>query len=125
MVSKRYGSHQRLAAEIGLTVSGFCRAAKSGTLSIESVLRLAFTTGENPSVLLRLAGKGDVADLIEALYGAGRATSPHARAVAELVEGLPPTLAEMTRQWFAAWVVEHSDLGDRKTDLTQSAPHVG
>jgi hypothetical protein len=36
---------------------------------VRGCLRLAKVTGENPGLVLRSAGKGDIADLIEQLYG--------------------------------------------------------
>jgi len=39
------------------------------SFNIENCLRLARLSGEPPSRVLRLAGKGEVADLIEWLYG--------------------------------------------------------
>jgi hypothetical protein len=66
----RYGTARRLADAIGMSLSAFSRGVREeGTLGIESCLRLAEQTGEAPSRVLRLAGKGPVAELIERLYG--------------------------------------------------------
>jgi hypothetical protein len=62
------GSKQKLAAAIGISPSGFSRLATTRP-SLEVCLRLASVTGENPSRVLRAAGYGDVADLLEELYG--------------------------------------------------------
>lgn len=72
---RRYGTAQKLADKIGMSLSAFSRGVRNeGTLNVENCLRLAEETGENPSHVLRLAGKGSTADLIERLYG--RARSP-------------------------------------------------
>lgn len=71
----RYGTAERLAHAIGMTPSAFSRGVRNeGTLSTENCLRLAEETGETATRVLRLAGKGDVAELIERLYG--RAKTP-------------------------------------------------
>jgi hypothetical protein len=65
-----YGTAGRLANAIGLTLSAFSRGVRNeGTLGVESCLRLAEETGESPGLVLRLAGKADVADLLERIYG--------------------------------------------------------
>jgi hypothetical protein len=66
---KRYGNAQRLAAALGMTLSAFQRGRAQGTYNTENCLRLAAETGEPPSEVLRAAGKGKIADLIESLYG--------------------------------------------------------
>jgi hypothetical protein len=66
----RYGTAQALADAIDMSLSAFSRGVRNaGTLGVESLLRLAEQTGEDPSKVLRIAGKGDVARLIEQLYG--------------------------------------------------------
>lgn len=65
-----YGTAGKLADAIGLTLSAFSRGVRNeGTLGVESCLRLAEETGESPGHVLRLAGKAEVADLLERLYG--------------------------------------------------------
>jgi hypothetical protein len=73
--AKRLGSATALAEAAGLTVSAMLRCAKGHnrlTLGAESCLSIAEVSGENPSALLRAAGKGEVADRIERLYGPPR-----------------------------------------------------
>lgn len=66
---RRYGTAHRLSEAIGMSLSAFSRGVRNeGTLSVENCLRLAEETGEPPSKVLRLASKGQVADLIERLY---------------------------------------------------------
>lgn len=71
----RYGTAQALADAIGMSLSAFSRGVRNaGTLGVESLLRLAVETGEPPGKVLRIAGKGDVAELIERLYGTAHAS---------------------------------------------------
>jgi len=60
-----------VAERIGMSESGFVRGAKRGTLSAENLLALAEAHDEHPAKVLRLAGKDDLAALIERLYGPG------------------------------------------------------
>jgi hypothetical protein len=76
LVDSRYGTAQRLATALGISLSAFSRGVKAGSLSVESLLRLAVETGEPPSEILRRANKADVAKLIEQLYGPERASGP-------------------------------------------------
>lgn len=70
---KRHGTGQALATGIGMTLSSFLRGArKEHTLGVGKLLLLAEFVGESPSHVLRLAGKPDVADAIERLYGQAR-----------------------------------------------------
>lgn len=65
-----YGTADAIAVMIGLTPSAFSRGVnKAGTLSVDKLLLLAEGVGESPSRVLRLAGKGETAALIERLYG--------------------------------------------------------
>lgn len=86
IVKERYGTSQALAMRVGLTLSAFTRGVTAGSLSTESVLRLALETGTAPSELLRIAKKDHVAHLIEQLYGKGAASPLHGdlRTLAEL-----------------------------------------
>jgi hypothetical protein len=68
----RFGTAQALADAIGMSLSAFSRGVRNaGTLGVENCLRLADVTGEHPSRVLRLAGKDEVATLIERLYSSG------------------------------------------------------
>jgi hypothetical protein len=59
----------RAAKAAGITSSAFGRQVKAGTLGVEALLRFAIACGENPRDVLRLAGKADVAELIESGFG--------------------------------------------------------
>jgi hypothetical protein len=69
LIADRYGTAGTLAKEIGMTDSGFSRAVRKGTLSVEMVLRLAREVGEPPNAVLRRAGKHTMADLLDELFG--------------------------------------------------------
>lgn len=104
LIASRYRTASKLAASLGITESAFSRAIhKQGTLSLENCLRLADASGDDPCVVLRIAGKLDHAALLQRLLGED-ALSPRAcryiRAwqkrsriyqdhVAAIVEGLP------------------------------------
>ena len=63
----------RLAKAIGLTASRLTRVIKGEySLDVANCLRLALAADLHPSTVLRTAGKQDVADLIERLYGPGK-----------------------------------------------------
>lgn len=86
LVSDRYKTTAALAKAIGMTESGFSRAAKAGTFDVENCLRLAEETGESAEVVLTMAGKGQVSDLIQTLYGKARgATDPDAAKAAAMM----------------------------------------
>lgn len=73
-----------LAAATGLTLSAFSRGVKKeGTLNVENCLRLAETTGIAASQVLRTAGKGDIAELIERLYGKADLTPAEAKLIGQ------------------------------------------
>lgn len=64
------GSKQDLARAVGISPSTLSRLLEGRPPSTELCLRLATQTHTNASRILRAAGKGAVADLIEDLYGA-------------------------------------------------------
>jgi transcriptional regulator with XRE-family HTH domain len=72
-LTKQHGTARALAEAIDMSESAFSRGVRlEGTLSIENCLRLAKWAGEDPSYVLRLAGKETIAILIEELYGKTR-----------------------------------------------------
>lgn len=81
----RHGTAGAIAKACGLTDSAFSRGVKkSGTLGVESLLHLARWSGTPPGRVLRLAGKRDIADLLEQLYDA---------------QGIGPREREMVQVW--------------------------
>lgn len=86
----RFGSNEKLAEAIGLTLSGFLRATKIGRMSVESLLQLADVTAENASDVLRDGGQGKWAVVLERLYGPAKpSASPGVRALVLRLEALP------------------------------------
>jgi len=81
----RFGTNAQIAAAVGMTESGFSRGAKSGTFDVENCLQIARVSEAHPSHVLRISGKGKLADLIEELYGPGTdALTTSQREVVEL-----------------------------------------
>jgi len=80
----------RLAEKLGMSVSAFLRSSRKGTLSLENLLRLAEETGEPAGQVLRMGGKGALADLIERLFGESSTLklSGDARILAEQFDAL-------------------------------------
>lgn len=78
-----------LATAIGMTASPLGKIAegKSRYFGPEMALRLATAINESPSYVLRVAGKHDLVELIEKLYGEP-SVSPAARAIAEQFDEL-------------------------------------
>lgn len=66
----KFGTQTALAEKIGMTLSAFSRAVnEEGTFSFENCLRLADAFGDDPVVVLRVAGKLDQADLFQRVRG--------------------------------------------------------
>ena len=76
-----YGTWERLGAAGHIGGGALKKQAEAGTFAIDTALWLAHATGDNPTDLLRLCGKAEIATLIETLYGAAR---PRRRAVERL-----------------------------------------
>jgi len=61
-----YSKQRELSRDIGMHESGFTRAVQDqGTLSVEQCLRLAYILRVDPVVLLHLAKRGDVAEILK------------------------------------------------------------
>lgn len=72
---RRFKTQTALAEAIGISQSRLGRVMRGEySLEVANCLRLAKVAGERPSVVLRAAGKADVAELIEETYGPGRVT---------------------------------------------------
>lgn len=66
----RHGTATVIADAIGMSLSAFQRNVNDRrTFGVAACLRLAEWAGDSPSTVLRLAGKGEEANLIERLYG--------------------------------------------------------
>jgi len=91
------GTKQQLARELGITPSSLSHLAVGNMgASVDVCLRLAAASGVSASKILRAAGKHDVADLIEQLYGRaatariGVAMSPDEREFIEKLRRVRP-----------------------------------
>lgn len=73
-IARRFPSKKAFADAMDIDPSRLTRAINAGDFpfNVENCLRLARLSGESPSEILRAAGKGNVADLIELLYGKDR-----------------------------------------------------
>lgn len=80
--ARQFRTKQEFAAALGITPGRFSRLLR-GEFSMEVVncLRLAKLSGESPAQVLRLAGKSEIADLIDELY----ARQPLTQAQRELI----------------------------------------
>ncbi|MCC6989907.1 MAG: hypothetical protein IT181_12960 [Acidobacteria bacterium] len=114
-VRERYGTAQALSMRIGLSLSAFTRGVTAGSLSTESLLRLALETGTAASDLLRIAKKEHVAHLIEQLYGKS-APQPGGdiRTLAEAWPSLPPAAQQAVLVLVRAVAKQHAS-AKRKT----------
>ena len=67
---ERTGTAQAVADAIGMTLSAFSRGVRNaGTLDVKHCLLLAKWSGEDPTAVLQMAGKGDIAAIIRDLFG--------------------------------------------------------
>lgn len=73
-IAESFDSQDALARAIGINGSRLSRAINVGDFpfNVENCLRLAKISGESPSEILRAAGKKDIANLLESLYGPDR-----------------------------------------------------
>ena len=97
---RRFGSRDALGKQIGMSGSRVGRAIDGQyAFNITNCLKLAEATGESPSVVLRAAGKHDVAELIERLYGHSRpAISANDRELIAEWSALAPRDRETVRE---------------------------
>lgn len=70
-IAGRFPSRTALAKALNITPSRLSRALNTGDFpfNVENCLRLAKVSGEPPSEVLRAADNGEIAELIESLYG--------------------------------------------------------
>jgi len=73
-LAKAYPTVKAFAQALDVDPSHLSRAMHTEQpFDVRGCLRLARVTGTNPGEVLRAAGKGDIADLIEELYGPAQA----------------------------------------------------
>lgn len=98
LIQQKFGTATALAAAIDMELSPFSRGIKLGTLNLVNLLKLAKAADEQPSIVLRLAGKGREADLIEEVYGSAQeALTASERELLEIWRGLTPRAREGLR----------------------------
>jgi len=68
---QRGGTKTAFAQALGISLERLLKVLKnpSESLGVANLLRLAVVSGLAPGPILRMAGKDDVADLLEVLYG--------------------------------------------------------
>ncbi len=83
------GNQSKMATALGISNTHIGRLLKTGEAGAETILRLATYTGCDASGLLRQAGHGTIAGLIEECYGPARVLSPDAKAILDALEEFP------------------------------------
>jgi len=69
LIAEKFRNPSDLAQALGMHLTPLTRGIEAGTFNLVNLLRLAKIANANPSTVLRMAQKGDEADLIESLYG--------------------------------------------------------
>jgi plasmid maintenance system antidote protein VapI len=102
---KKHGTAGRVASMIGMSLSAFSRGVKEEhTLSVENCLRLADAVGDNAAMILRLAGKPQVADVVDRI--AGKSTETLSRREHNLIrtwKTIDPDLQDLTERTIEAF----------------------
>jgi plasmid maintenance system antidote protein VapI len=121
--AKRYPTKRAFARAIGITAGRLSRVlGGEHSFDVGNCLTLAKLTGESPSRVLRVAGKSDIADAIEALYGPGAVTvSPKERQILDVWnalterarQGLSLTMSELSRARDAP--IQHTSVSPERT----------
>jgi hypothetical protein len=92
------------ARAAGISASAFSRQISKGKLGIRPLLRLAKATGESASTILHRAGKGEIAGLIEELYGQPRVVERlPLQLVTNELERFSDEFLDLTVRWLKAW----------------------
>lgn len=122
--ARGYPTKKAFARAIGITPGRLSRVlGGEHSLDVANCLTLARLTGESPSRVLRVAGKGDIADAIEALYGpTAKSVSPKERELLDVWNALTPrardglrlTMAELSRTTPKAELGEAVGLGKKR-----------
>jgi hypothetical protein len=68
---ERYGTKTALALDLGMTLERLVKVMKDPkeSLGVANCLRLAKVSGLPPGQVLTMAGKSEIADLLDVLYG--------------------------------------------------------
>jgi hypothetical protein len=101
LLKQRGGTKTAFAKDLGISLERLLKVLKnpSESLGVANLLRLAVVSGLAPGEILTMAGKADVAALLELLYG----RTPH-RPVS--VQQLWPTLSPKAQQALTTFVEE-------------------
>jgi hypothetical protein len=85
-LQKNYSSVRAMGIALGISPE---RISRGTPFDVKGCLHLARVTGENPSVVLRAANKGEIATMIETLYGPGKALlTPEQQALLEALDAI-------------------------------------
>jgi hypothetical protein len=95
------GQKQLAAEAIGIKPSRYSKlyGGNNYSLSVENCLRLATVIRESPGVVLRAAGKGEVAELIEKLYGTVADMGPTLPNVVREASEILMQMTEADQEW--------------------------
>ncbi len=101
LLDRRGGTKTAFAEEIGISLERLLKVLENPTesLGVANLLRLAVVSGLSPSQVLTMAGKSEVAELLDVLYGK---TPDRPCSVRELW----PTLSPKAQQALTTFVEE-------------------
>lgn len=101
LLEQRGGTKTAFAQELGISLERLLKVLKNPTesLGVANLLRLAVVSGLAPGDVLTMAGKADVAELLQLLYG----KTPHRPSS---VRELWPTLSPKAQLALATFVEE-------------------
>src|SRR5207237_7297499 len=93
-LGQRYRNRSAFAAALGISPSRMSKAlsGKGDVFDVVGCLRVARASGISPSVVLRAAGRGAIADLIERVYGPPRRITAEEDTILTAVQRLPPDM---------------------------------
>jgi len=116
-IAEKFPTRLAFSKAIGMTSSRLSRALNEGDFpfNVANCLRLAKISGESPTEILRAAGKEDVADLIEALYGREAEFTVKEREILEAWRAATPRAQEAIRSLL-------NDLVPQKARAKQKRP---
>lgn len=119
-VAARFPSQQAFAEALDMSTARLNRALNKSDYPFNALncLRLARLSGESASEILRAANKGEVADLIESLYGTPTSTAPDERELLERFRAMKQPaktkLLEFVREIQPPAIEDRRERGDVK-----------
>lgn len=118
-IADRFPSKKAFAEAMDIDPSRLTRALNTGDFpfNVVNCLRLAKISGESPAEILRTAGKADVAELIESLYGKDRTRllTAEERELLDTWKGFTPDTRQALLRSFA-------ELSGRRTKSSPARP---